>query len=188
MAHRRETTPSCKKTDSPLLFTACYHGNASINHTSQRWPDPRFLPGSRKDEAFSICMLTLSLSLSLSLPPHPSLLYFRSTHNKLTNTDNWHRRTCAHAHRHERLLTVRHKHICMYVLVLKKRQFAIFCKWHRQHIKRHSMILFFNVSLLFSDRTHHTEIPETISVEVFSSLPGGCRQNLIHVWLYRRPG
>lgn len=112
---------SCKKTDSPLLFTACYHGNTSINHTSQRWPDPRFLPGSRaaKMKPFQFtCWHTLA----------PSLLAISQVH-ALTNLDNSHKLKCACVQTrtvHMPADTVEHKHVCIYVPVFKKTQLCHF--------------------------------------------------------------
>lgn len=121
--HIEREPPSCKKTDSPLLFMACYHGNTSINHTSQLWPDPRFLPGSRaaKMKPFQFtCWHTLSLSLSFRLLTISQVL----TQTKITCTNpNVHKQTRGVRMPAE---AIKHKHICMYVPALKKTQFCHF--------------------------------------------------------------
>lgn len=137
---------SCKKTDSPLLFTARYHGNTSINHTSQRWPDPRFLPGSRaaKMKPFQFtCWHTLA----------PSPRRFTSTHTHKLGCACMHTRTV-----HMPADTVKHKHICMHFLQMTQ--------------PTHSTSLYDPfLSLLLSDKTHDTEAPKTICMKT-SSFPG----------------
>lgn len=84
------------------------------------WPTLSAREQSRKDEAFSICMLTHSRSLSFSL------LAISQVHT-FTNTE--YSRKLSRAQTHTVRMpadTIKHKHICMYVPVLKKTQFCHF--------------------------------------------------------------
>lgn len=132
--------PSCKKTDSPLLFTVCYHGNMSINHTSQRWPDPRFLPGSRasKMKPFQFtCWHTAALSLLTISRTHTHKHKHKLIKSKKNQTCTQTRMVCMSAD------TVKHKHICTLCAGIQGNSFAIFCKLLFQHISHHGIVLFF---------------------------------------------
>lgn len=123
------------------------------------WPTLSAREQSRKDEAFSIYMLTHSRSLSLRC--------FTSTHT-LTNIDNSHQLKCARAHTHVRyvcLLTLSNINTFACMCPCSRiHTFAIFCKWHSQHITHHSMMLFY---LLYSQIEHMTQKPWNNLYEMF---------------------
>lgn len=140
----------------------CYHGNTSINHTSQRWPDPRFLPESRaaKMKPFQFtCWHTPSFLFLLSC------CYFTSTqthkHRELAQTP-----VCTNTHVCLLSQSSVNTFACMW-LYSRKHGFAIFCKWHCQHIAHHSGILFY---LFYSQIKRMTEKLENNLYDIFKLL------------------